>query len=144
MWRNKEARNYKDKKRRSKLKEGNAEAMHKYFVRMQKDKGDFFYAMDHDEDYRLHNVIWVDAMSRELYKEFGEVVTFDTTYLVNKHNMPFAPFVGVNHHGQSILFGCGLILREDTASFVWLFETFLSFMFDSHPNTIITDQCRAM
>ncbi|XP_058189482.1 protein FAR-RED IMPAIRED RESPONSE 1-like [Rhododendron vialii] len=113
-WTNKDARNYKDKKRRSELKEGDAEAMHKYFVRMQKDNGDFFYAIDHDEDYRLRNVFWADARSRELYKEFGEVVTFDTTYLVNKHNMPFAPF------------------------------TFLSCMFDSHPNAIITDQCQAM
>ncbi|KAI8523836.1 hypothetical protein RHMOL_Rhmol13G0103200 [Rhododendron molle] len=96
------------------------------------------------QDDRLVNVFWADAYSRELYKEFGNVVTFDTTYLVNKYNMPFAPFVGVNHHGQSILFGCGLILREDTPSFVWLFETWLSCMSDSYPNAIITDQCRAM
>ncbi|KAI8559354.1 hypothetical protein RHMOL_Rhmol04G0166500 [Rhododendron molle] len=143
-WTNKDARNHKDKQRRLQLKEGDAEAMHKYFVRMQKDNGDFFYVIDHDEDYRLRNVFWADARSRELYKEFGEVVTFDTTYLVNKHNMPFAPFVGVNHHGQSILFGCGLISWEDTTSFVWLFESFLSCMLDSHPNAIITDQCRAM
>jgi hypothetical protein len=28
-----------------------------------------------------------------------------TTYLTNRYDMPFAPFVGVNHHGQSILLG---------------------------------------
>ncbi|XP_022883701.1 protein FAR1-RELATED SEQUENCE 5-like [Olea europaea var. sylvestris] len=32
------------------------------------------------------------------YKEFRDVVTFDTTYLTNKYNMPFALFVSVNHH----------------------------------------------
>ena len=48
------------------------------------------------------------------FKEFGDVVTFDTTYMVNKYEMLFTPFVGVNHHGQSTLLGYKLILREDT------------------------------
>ena len=48
-------------------------------------------------------------------------MAFDTTYLTNKYDMPFAPFVGVNHHGQSILLGCGLVSNEDTITFVWLF-----------------------
>ncbi|XP_057506570.1 protein FAR1-RELATED SEQUENCE 5-like [Actinidia eriantha] len=117
-WTKKDARNHKDKVRRSELKEGDAEAMHKYFVRMQEDNGNYFYAIDVDKDHRLINAFWADARSRELYQEFGDVVTFDTTYLINKFDMPFTPFVGVNHHGQSILFGCGLVTREDTTSFV--------------------------
>jgi hypothetical protein len=40
-------------------------------------------------------------------------VTFDTTYLTNKYHMPFAPFVSVNHHGESVLLGCGLLSNED-------------------------------
>ncbi|GFZ02741.1 hypothetical protein Acr_15g0013490 [Actinidia rufa] len=36
-WTEKDARNHKDKARCSELKEGDAEAMHKYFVRMQED-----------------------------------------------------------------------------------------------------------
>ncbi|KAI8524538.1 hypothetical protein RHMOL_Rhmol13G0157200 [Rhododendron molle] len=120
---NKDARNFKGKERGLQLKEGDAKAMHKYFVKLYEDNSDFFYAIDLDENDQLRNVFWADAYSRELCKEFGDVVTFDTTYLVNKYNMPFAPFVGVNHHGQSILFGCGLVSREDTTSFVWLFAT---------------------
>lgn len=143
-WSEKDVRNYLDKARRLELKEGDAEAMHKYFIKMQEDNGDFFYAMDVDEEHRLKNVFWADARSREAFKEFGDAVTIDTTYLVNKYDMPFAPFVGINHHGQSILFGCDLISREDTASFVWLYETWLSCMFGCSPNAIITDQCRAM
>jgi hypothetical protein len=42
--------------------------------------------------------------------------------------MPFAHFVGVNHHGQSILLGTGLILNEDTDTFVWLFNSWLRCM----------------
>ncbi|KAH9795178.1 protein FAR1-RELATED SEQUENCE [Citrus sinensis] len=45
------------------------------------------------------------AIQRVAYKDFGDVVTFDTTYLINKYDMSFAPFIGVNHHDQSILLG---------------------------------------
>ena len=46
---------------------------------------------------------WVDARSSAEYKEFNDVVTFDTTYLLNKYKMSFTPFVGANHHRHSIL-----------------------------------------
>ncbi|XP_028065018.1 uncharacterized protein LOC114268099 [Camellia sinensis] len=72
---------------------------------------------------RLRNLFWADAMSRAAYEEFGDVVSFDTTYLTNKYDMPFALFIGVNHHGQSILLGCGLLSSEDTDTFVWLFKS---------------------
>ncbi|XP_035544629.1 protein FAR1-RELATED SEQUENCE 5-like [Juglans regia] len=58
--------------------------------------------------------------------------------------MPFAPFVGVNHHGQSILLGASLISSEDTSTFVWLFEAWLECMNGRAPAAIITDQDRAM
>ncbi|GFS40197.1 hypothetical protein Acr_00g0067080 [Actinidia rufa] len=93
-----------------------------------------------DEHGRLRNVFWADARSRAACKEFGDVVTFDTTYLVNKHDMPFAPFVGINHHGQSTLLGCGLISKEDTEPFSWLFQTWITCMWGCAPKAIITDQ----
>ncbi|XP_038717223.1 protein FAR1-RELATED SEQUENCE 5-like [Tripterygium wilfordii] len=77
-------------------------------------------------------------------REFGDVITFDMTYLTNKYDMPFAPFVGVNHHGQSILLGYGLISNEDTDTFIWLFQTWLSCMHNVSPAGIITDQDRAI
>ncbi|XP_058188429.1 protein FAR1-RELATED SEQUENCE 4-like [Rhododendron vialii] len=140
----KDCRNHVDKVRRSLLLEGDAEAMHNYFMKMKADNSDFFFAMDLDDEGRLRNVFWVDARSRAACKEFGDVVTFDTTYLVNRHDMPFAPFVGVNHHGQSVLLGCGLISHEDTKSFSWLFQTWKTCMWGCAPKAIIIDQCMAM
>ncbi|XP_062145444.1 protein FAR1-RELATED SEQUENCE 8-like [Alnus glutinosa] len=92
----------------------------------------------------LRNVFWADARSRAAYDYFGDVITFDTTYLTNSYDMPFAPFVGVNHHGQSILLGAGLISSEDTDTFVWLFKCWLECMNGQAPKAIITDQDRAM
>lgn len=80
---------------------GDAQALHDYFIRMQSRNSKFLYAVDLDDDARIKNFFWADA-SRAAYEEFGDVITFDTAYLTNRYDIPFAPFVGVNHHGQSI------------------------------------------
>ncbi|XP_028077431.1 protein FAR1-RELATED SEQUENCE 6-like isoform X1 [Camellia sinensis] len=126
------------------LGEGDATAMHDYFLKMQVDNSDFFYAMDFNEKGRLRNVFWADARSRAAFKEFGDVVTFDTTCLVNKYDLPFAHFVGVNHHGQLMLLGCALISHEDTETFTWLFQSWLACMYRCSPIAIITDHDIAM
>ncbi|KAF5459929.1 hypothetical protein F2P56_019835 [Juglans regia] len=95
-----------------------------------------------DKARRLH--LGADARSRAVYESFGDVITFDTTYLTNAYKMPFAPFVGVNHHGQSILLGCGLISNEDADTFEWLFQSWLQCMNNQPLNAIITDQDKAM
>ncbi|XP_062172023.1 protein FAR-RED IMPAIRED RESPONSE 1-like [Alnus glutinosa] len=140
----KECRNYIAKSRRLCLGTGGAAALRDYFDRMRKVNDDFYFDMDVDDECRLKNVFWADARSRSSYEDFGDVVTFNTTYLTNKYEMPFAPFVGANHHGQSMLLGAALILSEDTATFVWLFEAWLKCMKGRAPGTIITDQDRAM
>ncbi|XP_057430023.1 protein FAR-RED IMPAIRED RESPONSE 1-like [Lotus japonicus] len=132
------------KERRALGKEGDGKALLSYFTQMQQKNSDFFYEIDLDDNLCVRNVFWADARSREMCKYFGDVVSFDTTYLTNKYDMPFAPFVSVNHHGQSVLLGCGLISSEDTNTFAWLFETWKRCMFGIPPQGIITDQCKAM
>ncbi|KAL8469509.1 hypothetical protein ACS0TY_032380 [Phlomoides rotata] len=46
-----------------------------------------------------------EAIHQAAYEEFNDVVSFDTTYLVNRYKMHFASMVGVNHHENSILLG---------------------------------------
>lgn len=70
---------------------------------------DFYYTFKTDEDDKLVRVFWADCEARNDYYFFRDAVVFDTTYLTNKYGMIFAPFVGVNHHGQTTLFGCGLL-----------------------------------
>jgi hypothetical protein len=48
-----------------------------------------------------------------MYEFFGDAITFDTTNLTNRYEHDFAPFIGVNHYGQSILFRVELISNED-------------------------------
>ena len=143
-FREQDVRNYIQKERRAIGKEGDGKALISYFCRMREQNINFFYDIDVDDDFHVKNVFWADARSRATYESFGDVVTFDTTYLTNKYDMPFAAFVGVNHHGQSVLLGCGLLSAEDTGSFVWLFQSWLRCMLGNPPAGIITDQCKAM
>uniref|UniRef100_A0A2N9EPF4 Protein FAR1-RELATED SEQUENCE n=1 Tax=Fagus sylvatica TaxID=28930 RepID=A0A2N9EPF4_FAGSY len=113
-------------------------------MEMQAKNSNFYHALDLDDELRVRNVFWVDARSRAAYESFNDVITFDTTYLTNKYDMPFAPFIGINHHGESIILGCGLLSSEDTDSFVWVFRQWLQSMCDIAPKAIITDQCQAM
>ncbi|XP_004496070.1 protein FAR-RED IMPAIRED RESPONSE 1-like [Cicer arietinum] len=140
----KDCRNYVHKVRRLKLGRGDVEAIQNFFVRMQKQNSQFYYAMDLDDRRHLRNVFWADARSRAAYECFGEVITFDTTYLTNKYDMPLTPLVGVNHHGQSILLGCAILSNEDTETFTWLFTRWLECMFGHAPNAIITDEDKEM
>ncbi|KAK6928963.1 Zinc finger, SWIM-type [Dillenia turbinata] len=115
-----------------------------YFKKMQAENPGFFYAIQLDDDNRLSNVFWADARSRAAYSHFGDAVIFDTMYRPNQFQIPFAPFTGVNHHGQTVLFGCALILDESESSFSWIFRTWLSAMNDRPPVSITTDQDRAI
>ncbi|XP_027344071.1 protein FAR1-RELATED SEQUENCE 3-like isoform X2 [Abrus precatorius] len=115
-----------------------------YFKKMQAENPGFFYAIQLDEDNRMCNVFWADARSRTAYIHFGDTVHLDATYRLNQYRVPFAPFTGLNHHGQMVLFGCALLFDDSEASFLWLFKTFLTAMNDRQPASIITDQDRAI
>ncbi|KAL2932665.1 Protein FAR1-RELATED SEQUENCE 5 [Bienertia sinuspersici] len=75
---------------------------------------------------------------KTMHKDFGDIITFNTTY-----RMSFAPFIGVSHHGKSIVFAAMLLSHEDTETFVWLFNQWLKCM-GNPPKGILTDQCKAI
>jgi hypothetical protein len=118
-----DCRNFINKARCLQLGKGGVGVLYDYFTRMQEMNDSFYAVMDLDDNSRLKNVFWADAQSRAAYEYFGDVISFDTTYLTNIYKMSFAPFVEVNHHGQSIILGAQLLSCEDTTMFVWLFET---------------------
>ena len=47
------------------------------------------------------------------YGQFGDVVSLDTTYKVNKENRPFATFIGLNHHRVIVIFGGATLMYDD-------------------------------
>ncbi|QHO43422.1 Protein FAR1-RELATED SEQUENCE [Arachis hypogaea] len=139
----KDVRNYISGKLRINGDNTDAQEMLDYFTRMKEQNPNFFYDICVYSDNSLKHAFWADARSRAAYEYFGDVVSFDTTYKLNKYEMPVAAFVGVNHHGRSCLFGCALLGNEETESFEWLMQTFIKCM-GKTPDGILTDQCGAM
>ncbi|XP_057249335.1 protein FAR-RED IMPAIRED RESPONSE 1-like [Beta vulgaris subsp. vulgaris] len=137
-------RNIVAKERRLKFKGGDANAMLSYFDRMTDDNQQFFHMHRLDDEGHMKDVLWVDARSRAAYEYFGDVVCFDATYLTNDYALPFANFVGVNHHDQSILLGCALVSHEDAETYTWVFSTWVKCMGGKAPNCFLTDQDAAM
>ena len=105
---------------------------------MQKINPEFFYDYDVDADNRVRNVFWANASCKGSYEDFGDCVTFDTTYKTNKFHMPLGVFVGVNHHLQSTIFAVALVRDETIPSFEWGFKTFLRCMNNKPPICMLT------
>ncbi|OAY40426.1 protein FAR1-RELATED SEQUENCE 8 [Manihot esculenta] len=131
--------------KRLKLKKGDAQIIYNYFCQVQLTNPNFFYLMDLTDEGFLKNVFWIDSRSRAAYAYFGDVIIFDTTCLSNNYEIPLFSFVGVNHHGQSILLGCGLLADGTFETYIWLFRAWLTCMLGRPPQTIITtNQCKVM
>uniref|UniRef100_A0A5B7BKA8 Protein FAR1-RELATED SEQUENCE n=1 Tax=Davidia involucrata TaxID=16924 RepID=A0A5B7BKA8_DAVIN len=139
-----EGRNPVDNSKHLELKEGDAHAVYNYFCRMKLTNPNFFYLMDLDDEGRLRNVFWADARSRAAYSYFCDTIAIDTSSLANKYEIPLISFVGVNHHGHSVLLGCGFLGHESIEYFVWIFRAWLTCMLGHPPQVIITDQSRPL
>ncbi|XP_058223076.1 protein FAR1-RELATED SEQUENCE 5-like [Rhododendron vialii] len=99
-----------------------ADMLYEYFQIQQQKNSGFMFTMEKDDEMRLTHCFWADATARKSYQYFGDVVIFDTTYNTNRYRMIFAPILGVNHHRQTMLFGCVLLSDESSESFEWLFK----------------------
>nr|CAD1836971.1 unnamed protein product [Ananas comosus var. bracteatus] len=129
---------------RLKLGEGDSEALRIFFTRMQAKNPNFFSVLDLDEEGCVRSVFWADARSRAAYEYYNDVVMLDTSYVYGKYELPLATFVGVNHHGQSVLLGCSLLSDETVETYVWLFKAWIACMAGLLPKALITDHCRAI
>ncbi|KAG6713953.1 hypothetical protein I3842_05G178800 [Carya illinoinensis] len=140
----KDVENYLGNKRMKLFEEGDAQRLYVYFLYRQCKEPGFVYFIQVDENGCMGSCFWADARSRAIYQYFGDVVTFDATYLTNIYKMPFVPFSGVNHHHQNIMFSCALLVNEIAESYIWLLRTWQEAMLGRAPSTIITDDNKAM
>lgn len=136
---------YNAERDRRKMLEGHdANLLFEHFENEKHKNSSFMYSMEKDDEGMMTDCFWADATCRKSYQYFGDVVVFDTTYNTNRYNLIFAPILGVNHHGQTTLFGCAFLKHEKFENFEWLLKVWLNAMPAGPPKMIITDQCPAM
>ncbi|KAL1538184.1 Protein FAR1-RELATED SEQUENCE 4 [Salvia divinorum] len=137
-------RNQHDRGRFLSLEEGGAQVLLEFCSQMHEENPKFFYALDFNEEHRLRNVFWVDAKGVEDFTYFGDVVSLDMTYFTSKYRVPLILFVGVNHHIQPTLLGCGLIADETLYTFIWLMQSWCLAMGGRSPKVLLTDHNEAI
>ncbi|XP_071680210.1 protein FAR1-RELATED SEQUENCE 5-like [Lolium perenne] len=111
--------------------------------RKEKDPS-FYFDYDLDEEGRLKRMFWCDSQSVQDYEDYGDVLVFNSTYKMNRYRMPFIPFVGLNNHRRTTVFGCAIVSDEKEETYVWLLQTFLKAMCQKKPLSVITDADSAM
>jgi len=140
----KDVSNFRSKIRRTEKYKDMQETLD-YFKELEQQDAEFFYKIKLDAAHKVEYLFWVDGAARHAYIEsYSDLVSFDATYMTNMYDMPFAPFIGINRHGQSFMLGCAFIRDEKIPSYVWLFETFLEAMQGKAHVSIIKDQDPAM
>ncbi|XP_025617044.1 protein FAR1-RELATED SEQUENCE 5-like [Arachis hypogaea] len=136
--------NHIDRYCRAKVKNGDANAAINYLIGKSNNDSLFFGKYTFTSDERLEHIFWADGQSIIDYHCFGDIVAFDSTYKKNKYNKPLVIFSGCNHHGQTIIFGSGLLSDKTTETYKWLLETFVEAMGGKSPKAVITDGDLAM
>jgi hypothetical protein len=110
-----------------------------HIAKIKKIDPDFYFNLHTDPADKVDRLFWADGATRAAYKNYSDCLSFDTTFMTNMYNMPFAPFIGINRYGQTIQLGCGFLRNENIEGFVWLFKKFLEAMGGLQPQNIITD-----
>ncbi|XP_075475210.1 protein FAR1-RELATED SEQUENCE 5-like [Primulina tabacum] len=132
-------------KKHTKVENGDATALIQYFINKANKDNYFYWNVQLDDDDRVMNFFFRNYRCEVDYEYFGDVLSIDTTYRTNKYNLILcAPFFGMNHHMQNVLFGLAFMSDETQNSFECLFATFLDSMNGRQPQTIVSDQCQAM
>jgi zinc finger SWIM domain-containing protein 3 len=58
--------------------------------------------------------------------------------------MPFIPFIGLNNHRRTTVFGCTIVADEKEETYVWLLQIFLKAMCQKRTLSVITGANSAM
>ena len=113
-----------------------------YFQEQITANPSFQYVVQLDNVEHITNIFWARIIID--YANFGDVVTFDTTYGTNKELRLLGVFTDFNHHRELTVFGAALLYDETVDSFKWLFESFVVAYVGKRPKTIVTDQAPTM
>ncbi|XXG77393.1 hypothetical protein AAC387_Pa08g1555 [Persea americana] len=76
--------------KREETKDEDGEMFFEYFKQMKERDPRCYFAIEKDDDDHIKHVFWADYYFQKSYSEFGDVVSFDTTYNTNRYGLVFA------------------------------------------------------
>jgi hypothetical protein len=100
--------NFIAREKKEKVEGSNVDYVLNYMAARKDEDPEFYFDFSVDDQGWLQNMLWSDSQSQLDYGVFGDIVVFDSTYRVNRYNLPFVLFIGVGHHRITVVFGCGI------------------------------------
>jgi len=91
----------------------------------------------------LQALVFMTPGMISLYKLYKDMMILDTTFGLNRFNMPVLTLAGVNNEGKTIIFGFAFLPNECAEYKRWVFEKFLTLTNEEAPESVITDGCPA-
>lgn len=140
----KDAYNFLYRERQESVRDGDVQNALHILDGMKISEPDMFFKYEIGKDNSLTKLFWTDGFSREAYKNFGDVLVFDSTYKTNTYRFPMIILSGVDNHLKNIVFGVALMFNETIESYKWLLRSFLEAMEGKAPKSVLTDQDAAM
>jgi hypothetical protein len=58
-----------------------------YFKKRKSEDPSFYYTFEVDNEMKVTNLFWREGISLKWYAEYGDCVSFDTTYMTNRYNL---------------------------------------------------------
>ncbi|XP_056688421.1 protein FAR-RED ELONGATED HYPOCOTYL 3-like [Spinacia oleracea] len=151
----KDMHNILAKNRKLQTADGNPQAMDDYFNKMQHCNQDFYHIRRIDAGGYLKDILWIDARSREAYKDFGDAVQAPREQVVNLRpdsgGAPLSHMYNERHMWVPAymrdIFWAGMKTTQRAESINRFFDVYLhksttSLEFATKYMTVMEDRCR--
>jgi len=109
-----------------------------------REKGNVCFSKLLSDEGHLEALIFATFDMLQFYKIYGDLIILDTTFGLNRFNMPLLTIAGVKNDGKTIILGFALVLNETFEYKLWALKEYLKFVNDEQPSAIISDACPAL
>jgi len=122
----------------------NEDANNMSFLLHKLQEKDFLkYDCLRSEEKNLRALIFVTKGMVSLYQNYKDMIIIDTTFGLNRFNMPLLTISGVKNDGSNAVLGFAFLENEAYEIKKWVFTSFLKFVGEP-PMACITDACPAL
>lgn len=94
-----------------------------------------------DRNNRCSQLLLLPQQTKELSREFGQVIQLDSTYNTNRYKVPLLHFVGSTNTDNTFTVAICFMTSETTGDYLWGLSEFKRLSgIDISPNVIVTDR----
>ena len=91
----------------------------------------------------LRGLVFATEGMLSLYEQYNDMIILDTTFGLNRFNMPLLTIAGIKNDEKTIILAFALLLDESYEIKAWVLKTYLSFV-SNPPKAAISDACPAL